>query len=31
MQTFEHQAPREDNASGPVPDGKVFGVGIELK
>ena len=31
MQTFEHQAPHEDNASGPAPDGKVFGVGIELK
>lgn len=31
MQTFEHQAPRVGNASGPVPDGKVFGVGIELK
>lgn len=31
MQTFEHQAPHEDNASGRAPDGKVFGVGIELK
>ena len=31
MQTCEHQAPREDNASDPVPDGKVFGAGIELK
>ena len=31
MQTFEHQAPREDNASGRVPDGEVFGAGIELK
>lgn len=31
MQTFEHQTPREDNARGPAPDGKVFGAGIELK
>ena len=31
MQTCEHQAPREDNASDPVPDGKIFGSGIELK
>lgn len=31
MQTCEHQTPREDNARGPAPDGKVFGAGIELK
>ena len=31
MQTFEHQTPREDNASGPTPDGRLFGSGIELK
>lgn len=31
MQTFEHQTPREDNVSGPTPDGKIYGSGIELK